>query len=547
MSKQGRILVVDNLAVWRDELVETLQRRGYYVDAASTIAEALQHLQESFYHILVADMRMKDTDQSNIDGLALLDELERGGLSEATRVIMLSAFGTPRHIREAFTTHRVADFLSKEDFSQEAFLQTIARVFARDVQINLALEILCPAGSQLKQAVVNLDIGGTRIRQGDPRQDLIAEELEDLLCRLFHETQRILVQVLPAGKSGAGVLRVQPFFPTQRVGQEVIVKFGDAHRIQEERRNFKEYVEPFIGGGRSTAIRGMRRTTHLGGIIYTFLGADSQELKDFAEFYHTASVPAVKRALDLLFRETCGIWYANRQLQLLDIRAEYQRMVSYPLTDLEQIRIRQFRSVRGRHRLTFTALNTQRKFINPLLVAEKATFARTTFLCTTHGDFNPQNLLVNNTGSIWLIDFQETGLSHILRDIAQLDAAVRFQLLTESAAALQQRFALEEMLLAGLKHFSEVEHLPDEIPAENQQELARAYATVVHLRRLAFRLLSTRSPQGEAPDDIGEYYIALFFAALQTLQFFSLAPVQREHALLSASLLAERLGLGSAA
>lgn len=441
--------------------------------------------------------------------------------------------------------HRVADFLSKEDFSQEAFLQTIARVFARDVEINLALEILSPTGNQLKQAVLNLEIGGTRILQGDPLQDLIAEELEDLLCRLFHEMQGILVRVLPAGKSGAGVLRVQPFYPTQRVGQEVIVKFGDAQKIQEERRNFKEYVEPFIGGGRSTVIRGVRRTTHLGGIIYTFLGANSQELKDFAEFYHTASIPNVKKTLDLLFRETCGIWYANRQRQLLDVKAEYQRMVGYTPADLEQIRTRQFRSVRGRQKLTFTALSSQRKFTNPLLMIDRTTFARTTSICTTHGDFNPHNLLVNNTGQTWLIDFQETGLSHILRDIAMLDAAVRFQLLSEGVASLDQRYYLEGALLADLKRFSEVEQLPDDIPSENQEELARAYAAVVHLRRLASRLLIAQNPQEETPDDIGEYYIALFFAALNTLQFFSLAPVQREHALLSASMLAERLGLGS--
>src|SRR5579875_747894 len=155
-------------------------------------------------HVLVADIRMKDTDQSNIDGLALLAELEKSGLSEATKVIMLSAFGTLKQMRDAFTNHRVADFLSKDDFSQEAFLKSIEQVFTRDVRINLDLEILSPTGSSSKQAILNLDMKGARIRQGDPLQDLIAEELEDLLCRLFHETKGILVRPLTAGKSGAG-------------------------------------------------------------------------------------------------------------------------------------------------------------------------------------------------------------------------------------------------------------------------------------------------------------------------------------------------------
>ncbi|HLI71120.1 MAG TPA: response regulator [Ktedonobacteraceae bacterium] len=543
MSKQGRILIVDNLSVWCDELVETLRRGGYYADSVSTIADALDRLQASFYHVLVADIRMKDTDQSNIDGLALLAELEKSGLSEATKVIMLSAFGTLKQMRDAFTNHRVADFLSKDDFSQEAFLKSIEQVFTRDVRINLDLEILSPTGSSSKQAILNLDMKGARIRQGDPLQDLIAEELEDLLCRLFHETKGILVRPLTAGKSGAGVLRVQPFYNNRGIGHEVIVKFGDAQKIEEERLHFKEYVEPFIGGGRSTVIRDTRRTTHLGGIIYTFLGTGSQELKDFVDFYRTASIPQIAEALNLLFRETCGTWYANRRRQLLDLKADYQRLIGYTPTELDQIRLKQFKSVRGRQKLTFTALSSQRKFTNPLLVMAETSLARTTYTCTTHGDFNPHNLLVDSTGHVWLIDFQGTGLSHILRDIAMLDSAIRFQLLSEGSASLEERYYLEDALLSDIRRFSQVEQLADTLQTENQ-EITKAYATVVHLRRLAYRLIA-QNQQDDAQDDISEYYIALFYTALNTLQFFSLAAVQREHALLSASLLAESLELES--
>ncbi|SRR5579875_384380 len=543
MSKQGRILIVDNLSVWCDELVETLRRGGYYADSVSTIADALDRLQASFYHVLVADIRMKDTDQSNIDGLALLAELEKSGLSEATKVIMLSAFGTLKQMRDAFTNHRVADFLSKDDFSQEAFLKSIEQVFTRDVRINLDLEILSPTGSSSKQAILNLDMKGARIRQGDPLQDLIAEELEDLLCRLFHETKGILVRPLTAGKSGAGVLRVQPFYNNRGIGHEVIVKFGDAQKIEEERLHFKEYVEPFIGGGRSTVIRDTRRTTHLGGIIYTFLGTGSQELKDFVDFYRTASFPQIAEALNLLFRETCGTWYANRRRQLLDLKADYQRLIGYTPTELDQIRLKQFKSVRGRQKLTFTALSSQRKFTNPLLVMAETSLARTTYTCTTHGDFNPHNLLVDSTGHVWLIDFQGTGLSHILRDIAMLDSAIRFQLLSEGSASLEERYYLEDALLSDIRRFSQVEQLADTLQTENQ-EITKAYATVVHLRRLAYRLIA-QNQQDDAQDDISEYYIALFYTALNTLQFFSLAAVQREHALLSASLLAESLELES--
>ena len=77
----------------------------------------------------------------------------------------------------------------------------------------------------------------------------------------------------------------------------------------------------------------------------------------------------------------------------------------------------------------------------------------------------------------------------------------------------------------------------DSLPMENKA-LAKAYSTVVHLRILARKLVS-QNPS----DDMSEYYIALFYNAVNTLRYYSLPPGQREHALLCASLLADRLEL----
>ena len=84
MIRKGRVLVVDDLEQWREELVETLQRGGFEVDSASTTTQALEQLNKSSYHLLVLDIRMVDADQSNTGGIELLKELDKRGLSEAT-------------------------------------------------------------------------------------------------------------------------------------------------------------------------------------------------------------------------------------------------------------------------------------------------------------------------------------------------------------------------------------------------------------------------------------------------------------------------------
>lgn len=538
MNKQGHVLVVDNLEKWCKELVETLQRDGFDTDAVSTATEALERLSQNVYHVLVLDIRMDDADQSNIDGIALLRELDKRGLSEATKVIMLSAYGTKELMRTSFREYRVADFLSKDDFDNQVFLENVRQVFTQKVNINLSLKIHWQQVSGPDQVVLNMDVDGTPVKQGTHLHSLIAAELEDLLCRLFYQAESILVRPLTTGQSGTRVLRVQPFYTTGGGGHEVVVKFGAFRKIEEEYDNFKEYVQPFLGGGRNTTVLALRRTPHLGGIIYSLLGTSNDRLMDFGDFYHQADLPKIRNALDRLFLDTCSAWYANLgHLQPLDLVADYQRLLEYTPGRLEHVVSEQLTSVQGKQRLSFSHLKSKRTFINPWLTMAGMSLVLPTYICITHGDFNYHNLLVDGAGNMWMIDFQGTGQSHILRDVAILDSAVRFQLLTAEEATLKERLAMEEVLCS-IERFSQVDQLATKFSTENRA-LAKTYATVVHLRMLAHKLV-----QQNPNDEINEYHIALFYNAMNTLRFASLPAEQREHALLCASLLAERLGLG---
>lgn len=186
--------------------------------------------------------------------------------------------------------------------------------------------------------------------------------------------------------------------------------------------------------------------------------------------------------------------------------------------------------------LYFKTLNGNRSFKNPILAAVNHRFVRPTYVCTTHGDLNQRNIMIDQAGQTWLIDFQHTGPSHILRDIVRLESAVRIQLLTANEATLAERLEMEETLCC-IERFRQVKRLAAVFETENQA-LAKAYATAIHLRTLAHKLIA-HNPN----DDFSEFHIASFYQALKTLEFDSLQPIQREHALLNASLLAEHLGL----
>ncbi len=136
-----------------------------------------------------------------------------------------------------------------------------------------------------------------------------------------------------------------------------------------------------------------------------------------------------------------------------------------------------------------------------------------------------------------MIDFQNTGHGHILRDFVALDDALRLQMLTTSDATLEERLDMDQALCC-IDHFSEVDQLDGGFQTDNPH-LAKTYDIVVHLRKLARQVIRHNSS-----DDFHEYYAALLLNSLNTLRFTSLEQEQRIHALLSASLLAEKLQAG---
>lgn len=393
---------------------------------------------------------------------------------------------------------------------------------------------------QPEQVVLHLAIGQEQVEAKTSLQELVISELHALLGQLFSSAQAILVEVLTPGFSGTKVLKIYPFFADRGGSREVVVKFGDIHVIEQEHANYLKYVRDFIGDGRLTAVFNYKQTPHLGGILYSLLGADGQEIRQFWRYYQHKEFCDVKRVLDNLFRRTCGIWYANLTLRLpLNLTEEYQWQGSDAPEKLERVVAEHLPSVQFQHVLTFTSFKEPpaRRFTNPLrILAATPALIRSTYVCTTHGDLSQYNIFVDQTDYPWLIDFKSTCPGHILRDAATLDAVVRFQLLAAQQATLEEFLSLEEVL-CNINRFSQLKDLPASYPTTNPA-LAKVYQTVLHLRKLAYWLVE-KNPV----DDMSEYYIALFYLSLETLQFFALGAEQRERALLSASLLVDTLGL----
>ena len=113
-TEHERILIVDD-----EPLIVLAMRRyfegaGYVVDAAHELEEAQALLANRVYDLVIADLRL--TGIGGVEGLQIVSEVHHR--CARTRVILLSAFGTPEIERESY--NRGADaFLRKPQAMME--------------------------------------------------------------------------------------------------------------------------------------------------------------------------------------------------------------------------------------------------------------------------------------------------------------------------------------------------------------------------------------------------------------------------------------------
>jgi CheY-like chemotaxis protein len=532
MTRPARVLVVEDIAHWRHAFGRMLERTGARVTTASTGEEAQEKLRTGFYHIVLLDIQLDQGDPDNRDGLDLLADMKATRLLEAMSVIVTTGHDRSDYMRESFRQHTV-DYLIKDELGDgDVLIEKVQQVLRDEVRFNGDLEILWQSDAAQVGAVVGLWVRGKRVRRDTPEAGAVREELEDLLCRLFPTASSVMVDVMRPGLSGSGVLRVGSF-TISGAAEPVVVKFGDAQAIRREYDNYTRYVEDYVVGHRATTARGKAFTAGLGGIIYSFVGVEGDRLEDFGDFYRRSELDAIGDVLRRLFNGTCGRWYGNRRpVAPRDLGTDYRELLGFTVENLERARAERLHSVQAGPRLRFASLTRDLTFRNVIPLAGDR-FIRSTVTAITHGDFNEHNILLDRRGDAWLIDFMRTGPGHILRDVAQLDSVVRFQLLGPDEATLDERFEMESALSATTRT-DQLGALTAAFGTTNPA-LRKVFETSVGLRAIAARLI-----EAGGLGDFGEYQIASMFFAVNTIRFYSLPQTQREHALLAACVLAER-------
>jgi len=556
MKSKGRILVVDNNPQVLASVGDFLRANGYTVLTTSSPQQALKLTREEIFHLAVIDVRLTDDyDETDLSGLDLA-----AAMDPAIPKVMLTAYENPEPIIRSLGPGKqgmalAVDFVLKR-LGPYILLKAIEKAFQSKVRLNTGMEITWEKGLSWHTLVESLKACRGK---DESEKRKAAGELEDLVARLLDRATALRMMRVTSGRGGCGVVIARPSFGGV-MGEDMAIKLGPRKSVMTEFDNYQRWVEPFAAV-RSTQLRGRPvRTSHLGAIKYTFVGERAGRLVHFNDYYLRDDVPvaSIAETLRYLFEECCELWYKSKrrpdekeripldvwyrdQLPFYDKHVEELHEVVEGLVHGEPPPACHFRR-QGPDRLEVTLGDETLSLPDPVYFALEAKssergedfFPVPSLVAITHGDLNGTNILVDGEGKAWLIDFFKTGWGPALRDLAELESVVKFELL--QTEGLLARYALERASLGprSLRHPIQVESPSP--PAE----LGRAAAAVQQLRALACEVADT--------DDPREYCIGSLFYALKEMS--GLTPGAGEekhsstnqyHALLSAAMICETL------
>jgi len=519
-----RVLVVENDEVLRFVYQELLALWGYQPviasgDGKDLLKNAEDLAWEERCHLAIVDMKLTDDfdDDNDKSGLGLIQKLL------PAKTIIVSGVGNVADARKSLEKGAVA-FVGKEEGHpavREKLDSEILKICARRKGLVIEpVEMVQHVGEVLLERV--------------PEQYF--DQIEDLFLRLFPTAQTLKLQKLGEGTSKFLITSAprpnSVVFKVSADGREpLIIKLARVERIQQERENYEKYIEDRLVGQFNSRLLNTEVLWDLGGLKYTFVGTKEQP---FTSLFTDESVENIEKSLERLFKQVWSKHYAN---------AVEQR--DYPLFE-------KYSESWGGDKWNKKALNLESKAAgNPLclatgqtiLPANAITWLKTHILeaqepglsqvevtksAVTHGDLHADNLLIDENGAAWVIDFERSGEGHIFRDFIELESDIIHRL-TYSTDNLEDYVKL---CLEIARHSALSFNLSANLQF-NDEKIEKALHVIAYIRALAQSITKI--------SDARQYLLGLYFDTIFYATIVKKDDARQRRAFMLASILCHRL------
>jgi ActR/RegA family two-component response regulator len=528
-SHVKRILLVEDLDQFYIPIQRWLKDEGYHVILTNSFGDALAAIDEQHFHLAIVDIRLVDHDPSNEEGMDLLLKIEERQLNKIMPCIVLTAYENVNNILVATQERQVARYIQKSTGYRSKLLAAIRELFNEKIKINFNL--IYDVGSVELVSDVAVDVNWSMSIKPDIL--MLAEQVRDLFGKLFVDAKRVHIAKLKPGLTGAAVIRVQPTWD-HGLGPAFVAKIGREDKVRTEAERYEKYVRRYLPPNTIAQIKDVAFTRHVGALLYTFTENDMVPLREFDEFYYEGDAQTISNSLRNLFETTCQWWYDARERKIQDLQELY-----YKAFHLEQNKlIQRIQVVLPRfdpEAETFRFDHVPIEAINPIawLKKHRQEYIMPTYTCITHGDLTGRNIMVDQTGKCWLIDFYRTYESHILRDFVILETDVKYRLM--KTPLLEQFLRMEEALLSTDETGEEAT-----VNLNISRDMRKAAAVINMLRSMAYEFVSGGF-RAKYQESRREYLLSLLMTTLNVVRLRHIEEERKFQAMLSAALICSEL------
>lgn len=395
------------------------------------------------------------------------------------------------------------------------------------------------AGTCIRTALVGVSYIDTLRREDGPVIEIDAPcpewtgYYEAITLQLHRGSKKVLLSPISGGFSGSLVFRASVTDRSDRRQMPFVMKLGPWSMISDEIRGYSDHVERYIQNS-STRLIQHCRIGEYGGILYNFVGIDSpaSTLTSLEDYYLQSSPEKAEAAFDHLFRVVLKTWYGQPVRQEIPLYRQYQDPPGYEFS--REYAISQF-GVNASDPDIDLPFNLG-KSANPLHFIESVVPTRISrlipaYTAPQHGDLNLKNVLLDQDGNMWLIDFSDTRVSHNLRDIAKMETVIRTEMISYTSDDEVKQMAGWDLCFLDIKGLSDIPPLPGSDLPEDRE---KAFRVIRKLRYYADHVTVL--------DDNGDQYLlALLWYTLPALWYRSVGEYGKKFAWITASRICERL------
>jgi anti-anti-sigma factor len=359
------------------------------------------------------------------------------------------------------------------------------------------------------------------------------EEWELIIREIYRDAGKVVLKQLHGGFS-AQTFQVASFNKQGKRTIPTVLKLGKIPIVEREEKNYRDHVQQYILNN-STTIMGAHYYGEWGGIRYNFLGINGPEtqLTWLTHLYKEKPAEELKPVFDFIFKTILKPWYGQPKLESIPLWKSH-----YPLEPLFPNLLSDAEKVLGISNdvETLDCPYLGRKIMNPywFLKHEWPKYLgenRLWYSSVCHGDLNMQNILLDETDNIYIIDFSETKPRNIVSDFARLEPIFKIEMTRNSKESdLREKLLMEESLLG----IGKLTDRPEFRYTGDDPMMRKAYEMVLQVREYARMTMIFE-------EDLVPYWLAVLEWTLPYASYWSV-PVQMQwHAAYSAGMILEKI------